>query len=142
MFCQEGKIKEKQIFSKKQLFRDNALQSIQRQQVRLPQTVREHCSPLILCCGSQRQQTRNKVPGDAASAHRERRRISLHERPELQRRDFHLRQPAYAKDCGKCRISAATYFHALPTQYSISAILRKRTTAFSLYRPDNPAFNQ
>lgn len=68
MFCQEGKIKEKQIFSKKQLFRDNALQSIQRRQVRLPQTVREHCSPLILCGGSQRQQTRNKVPGDAASA--------------------------------------------------------------------------
>lgn len=82
MFCQEGKIKEKQIFSKKQLFRDNALQSIQRRQVRLPQTVREHCSPLILCGGSHRQQTRNKVPGDAASAHRERRRISLHERPD------------------------------------------------------------
>ena len=131
MFCQEGKIKEKQIFSKKQLCRDNALQSIQRRQVRL-----------ILCGGSHRQQTRNKVPGDAASAHRERRRISLHERPELQRRDFHLRQPAYAKDCGKCRISAATYFHTLPTQYSISAILRKRTAVFSLYPPGNPAFNQ
>ena len=74
MFCQEGKIKEKQIFSKKTTFPEQC-----------PLKHSKAVSPPAPACKgtlfSHRRRTRNKVPGNTASAHRERRRISFHEQP-------------------------------------------------------------